>query len=133
MYMCSQADTSPVIPPPLLLLVYVFPLPPSLPPSLSTEQGQLENIRCSFLAQPRHSLGPLIKHKPSPFLSLSSPLSPCTVTSLHLPHFLLLSLSHPPFLPATSFHHSTRAPSFLTTLARLLIPRPLCLFVMVEV
>lgn len=59
-------------------------------PSLSAEQGQLENIPCSFLAQTRHSPGPLIKHKPSPFqpLPFSRSFSPCTVTSSHLPQIL---------------------------------------------
>ena len=92
---CSQADKSPVIPPPFLLLppvsvssLFSF----SLLPSLYTEQGQLENIPCSFLAQPRHSPGPLIKHKASPFLSLSSSLS----HSLSLHCHLSPSASHPP-------------------------------------
>lgn len=90
-YSYSQADKSPVIAPAFLLLplmsVSYFSHVSSFPPSLSTVQGQLENISCSFLAQTRHSPGPLIKHKLSLFQSLPfSPrsLSPCTVTFFHL-------------------------------------------------
>ena len=141
---CSQADKSPVIPPPFLLLplVPVSSLPPPSPPlsSLTTEQGQLENIPCSFLAQPRHSPGPLIKHKPSSFFCLFLPLFLSLSPSLHC-HLLpsawhpLPPLSHPPFLflPATSFHQFAHTSPFYSTPARSFIPRPLRLFVMVEV
>lgn len=47
------------------------PLCACLLPLLLLRQGQLESILCSFLAQTRRSQGPLIKDKPSSFLSVS--------------------------------------------------------------
>lgn len=81
----------------LSLLFLAFPLP-----SLSTEQGQLENIPFSFLAQARHSPGPLIKHKPSPFLSFSSLFLPHSVSALSpLSICLDSSCSLSPSLPSS--------------------------------
>lgn len=80
----------------LFLLLRLSALPCSC--CSSAEQGQLEYIPCSSLAQPRHSPGPLIKHKPSSFLDLSLSHSRCSVTSLHLPPFNLFPSIHPSFL-----------------------------------
>lgn len=94
--------------------------------SLTTKQGQLENIPCSFLAQPGLSPGSLIKHKPfsSPslppplYLSAPSPLSVCLAFSLPQQPLSITLLMFPPLL---------------ATLARHSVLRPLCLFVTAEV
>lgn len=92
--------------------------PPPLP-SLTTEQGQLEDIPCSFLAQPRHSPGPLIKHKPSSFFCLFLPLFLSLSPPALSPPSICLTSSSPSsvspsllFPPATSFHQFTRASLF---------------------
>lgn len=73
--------------------------------SLSTEQGQLENIPCSFLAQPRRSPGPLIKHNPFSFLSISFFL----LSALSLPSICLISSSsqQPLSISLPSFHSAS--------------------------
>lgn len=102
--------------------------------SLSTEQGQLENIPCAFLAQTRHSPGPLIKHIPSPFLSfsfilsLSLSLSALSPLSPSASYKLSLSTLQPSFFPATSFHHFNRNSLFsrLSPVQSSLTSLPIC-------
>lgn len=88
------------------VVVHTFLLSVCLLPLL-LRQGQLESIPSSFLAQTRHSQGPLIKDKPSSSLSVSSTfslsaLSPLFISIRALSHFQLpLSL-----FTAASFHRS---------------------------
>lgn len=138
----SRQESSRTFSPPHPLCVCILlllPPPPSLfLPSFSTVQGQLENIPCSFLAQTRHSPGPLIKHKPSLFLSFFLPpsslslsaLSPLSICLACIPPNLPLP---PPFLPQPLSIISSLFPLFSLLSPGPLIPRPLCLFVTVEV